>query len=107
MICNNKTDFSNKLILANKQVANLCKDFANHSSANIKLLKAKMLKLIHSSGFLGNLLRRLTRNRLLLMKSIFRSLTKSLFIQLEKTAASSAFYEGIQKIFGSETTYQI
>ena len=34
-----KTNFPHKLLLTNRQVANLCKDFANNSSTDIKLSK--------------------------------------------------------------------
>ena len=33
------TNFPHKLLLANRQVTNLRKDFSNNSSVNIKLLK--------------------------------------------------------------------
>ena len=39
MIGNNETIFPHKLLLTNRQVANLPKDFANHSSADIMLSK--------------------------------------------------------------------
>ena len=34
-----ETNFPHKLLLANCQVANLCRAFANHTSSNIKLSK--------------------------------------------------------------------
>ena len=34
-----ETNFPHKLLLTNRQVANLCKDFANNSSTDIKLSK--------------------------------------------------------------------
>ena len=39
MICNSndETNFSHKLLLINRQVANLCKAFASYPSTNIKL----------------------------------------------------------------------
>ena len=41
MIGNNddKNNFPHKLLLTNRQVSNLCKTFANHSSMDIKLSK--------------------------------------------------------------------
>ena len=39
MIGDNETNFPHKLLLTNRQVANLHKAFANHSSANIKFSK--------------------------------------------------------------------
>ena len=37
----NETNFSHKLLLTNRQVANLRKVFANHTSTDIKLSKAQ------------------------------------------------------------------
>ena len=39
MIGDSETNFPHKLLLTNKQVANLRKSFANHSSTDIKLSK--------------------------------------------------------------------
>ena len=52
MIGDNETDFPHKLLLTNRQVSNLRKAFANHSSANIKLSKTQLSKMIQSVGFL-------------------------------------------------------
>ena len=57
MIGDNQTNFPHKLLLTNRQVSNLQKAFANHSSANIKLSKTQLSNLIQSGGFLGRLLR--------------------------------------------------
>ena len=35
MIGDNETNFANKLLLTNRQVPNLCRDFANNSSTDI------------------------------------------------------------------------
>ena len=35
----NETNFPHKLLLTNRQIVNLCKGCANHSSADIKLSK--------------------------------------------------------------------
>ena len=53
---NDKTNFSQELLLTNRQVANLRKAFANHLSTDIKLLKTQLSKMIQSGGFLGRLL---------------------------------------------------
>ena len=37
MIGDNETNFPHTLLLTNRQVANLCKPFANHLSTDIKL----------------------------------------------------------------------
>ena len=39
-----ETNFSHKLLLTNRQVANLRKAFANHTSTDIKLSKAQLIK---------------------------------------------------------------
>ena len=51
MIGDNETDFPHKLSLTNRQVANILKVFANNSSANIKLSKTQLSKMIQSVGF--------------------------------------------------------
>ena len=50
MIVDNESDFPHKLLLTNRQVANLCKAFASYLSTDIKLSKTQ------SEGFLGRLL---------------------------------------------------
>ena len=52
MIGDNEANFPHKLLLTNRQVANLRKAFANHLAANIKLSKAQLSKMIQSGGFL-------------------------------------------------------
>ena len=56
MICDTETNFPHKLLLTNRQVSNLCKAFANHSSTGIKLPKTQLSKIMQSGGFLGRLL---------------------------------------------------
>ena len=56
MIGDNENNFPHKLLLANTQVSNLCKAVANNSSANIKLSKTQLSKLIQSGGFYVNYL---------------------------------------------------
>ena len=75
-----ETNFPHKLLLTNRQVANLCKAFANYLSADIKLSKTQLSKLIQSGGFLGRLLGSLLRTGLPLMKSLIQSLAKSILI---------------------------
>ena len=75
-----ETNFPHKLLLTNRQVANLCKAFANYLSADIKLSKTQLSKLIQSGGFLGRLLGPLLRTGLPLMKSLIQSLAKSILI---------------------------
>ena len=56
MIGENETNFPHKLLLTNRQIANLCKAFANYLSTNIKLSKTQLSKMIQLGGFLGKLL---------------------------------------------------
>ena len=53
---NDNTNLPHELLLTNRQVANIHKAFANHSSIDIKLSKPELSKMIQSGGFLGNLL---------------------------------------------------
>ena len=46
MIDDNKTNFSHELLLTNRQVSNLRKAFAHHSSADIKVSKTQLSKMI-------------------------------------------------------------
>ena len=46
MIGDNETSFAHKLLLTNRQVSNLHKAFANNSSADIKLSKTQLSKMI-------------------------------------------------------------
>ena len=56
MIGDDRTNSPHKLLLTNRQVSNLHKAFANHSSANIKLSKTQLSKTIQSGRFDGRLL---------------------------------------------------
>ena len=55
-ISDDEANFSHKLLLTKRQVANLCKAFANNSSVSIKLSKTQLSKIVQSGGFLGRLL---------------------------------------------------
>ena len=56
---NNNTNFLHKLLLTDTQVGNIRKVFANNLSADVKFSKTKLLKMMQSGGFLGNLLSKL------------------------------------------------
>ena len=56
MIGDNETKFSHKLLLTNRQVANIRKAFPNNLSTDIKLSKTQLSKMMQSGGFLGILL---------------------------------------------------
>ena len=97
MIGDNETNFPQKLLLTNWQVANLRKPFANHSSADIKLTKSQISKKIPPGGFLGRLLHPLLKRGLPLVKNVIKPLPKSVLILLGLTAAASAADSGIHK----------
>ena len=99
---NDNANFPHELLLTNRQVANIRKAFANHSSIYIKLSKTQLSKMIQSGGFLGKLLGPLLKTGLSLMKSVIKPLAKSVLIPLGLTAAASAADAGIhKKILGS------
>ena len=81
MIGDNEASFPYKLLLTNRQVLNLRKAFANNSSANIKLSKTQLSKMIQS-GFLSILLGPLLKTGLPLISNIIKPLAKSLLIRL-------------------------
>ena len=99
---NNNTNFPHELLLTNRQVENIRKVFANHLSADIKLSKTQLSKMIQSGGFLGRLLGPLLKTGLPLMKRVIKPLAKSVLIPLGLMAAASAADAGIhKKILGS------
>ena len=59
-----KTNFPHKLLLANGQVGNLRKVFANNAPNAIKLSKTHLSEMIKSGDFLGRLLSPLLKTRL-------------------------------------------
>ena len=91
------TNFPHKLLLTNTKVSNLPKAFANNSSADIKLSKAQLSKMIQSGGFFGRLLGPLLKTGLPLIKNVIKPLAKSVLILLGITAAASAADVGIHK----------
>ena len=98
---NDNTNFPHELLLTNRQVANIRKAFANHSSIDIKLLKTQLSKMIQSGGFFGNLLGKLASP---LMK-VAMPLAKNVLAPLGISAAMSAIDGSIKKkMFGSGTT---
>ena len=98
---NDNTNFPHELLLTNRQVANIRKAFANHSSINIKLSKTELSKMIQSGGFLGNLFGKLAGP---LMK-VAVPLAKKVLAPLGISAAMSAIDGSIKKkMFGSGTT---
>ena len=90
MIGDNETNFPHKLLLTNRQVANLRKTFVNHSSTDINLSKTQLSKIIQSAGFLGRLLCPLLKTELPLIKDVIKPLAKIVLTPLGLTAAASA-----------------
>ena len=74
MVGDNETNFPHKLLIANRQVSNLRKAFANHLSANIKLSKTQLPKMIQSGGFLGRLFGPLLKAGLPLISNVIKPL---------------------------------
>ena len=93
-----ETNFSHKLLLTNRQVANLRKAFANHTSTDIKLSKAR-LTITQKAEFL-RFLAPLLKSGLQLLKGVIKPLG-----MLGFTAAASTTDAAInKKILGSRTT---
>ena len=93
-----ETNFPHKILLTNRQVANLHKAFANHTSTDINFSKAQLTKM-QKGGFL-KCLAPLLKSGLPLLKSVIKSLG-----MLGFTAAASVTEAAInKKILGSRTT---
>ena len=73
----NETNFPRKLLLTNRQVANLHKSFANNTPTDIKLSKTQLSKMIQVERFFG------------------KPLAKSVLIPLGLTAAAYASDTGM------------
>ena len=81
---NDETNFLHKLLLTNRQVANLRKAFANHTSADIKLPKVQLTKM-QKGGFL-RFLAPLFKSGLPLLKCVIKPLG---MLGLEKAASAT------------------
>ena len=90
-----EVNFRHKLLFTNRQVANLRKAFANHTSTDIKLSKAQLNKM-QKGGFL-RFLAPLLKSALPLLKSVIKPLG-----MLGLTAPASATDAAIhKKVLGS------
>ena len=87
---NDRTNVPHDLLLTDRQVSRFHKAFANNESANLKLSKTQLSKIVQSGGFLGRLLRPLLKTGLPLLKNRFKLLAKSILIPLWLTAAAAA-----------------
>ena len=88
-----ENDLPHELLLTTRQKTKLRNAFNNNTSADIKLSKTQIAKIIQSGGFLGSLLSKLAGP---LMK-IAVPLAKNVLAPLGITAAASALAAGIQK----------
>ena len=90
---NDNTNFPHKLLLTDRQVANVHKAFANNLSTDVKFSKSRLLKMSQSGGFLGNLLSKLAGP---LMK-VAMPLAKNVLAPLRLSAAMSEIDGSIKK----------
>ena len=95
---NDNTNFPHELLLTNRQVANIRKAFANHSSIDIKLSKTQLSKMIQSRekgslGEKGNLLGKLAGP----LMTVAMPLAKNILAPLGLSAAMSAIDGSIKK----------
>ena len=102
MIGDNEANFPHKLLLTNRQVANLRKAFPNYLPTDIKLSKTQLSKMIQSAGFLGRLLGPILKTGLPLIKNLIKPLAKGVLILLGLAAAADARIH--KKILGSGNT---
>ena len=100
---NDETNFPHKL-LTYRDVSRFHKAFSNNSSANIKLSKTQLSKIVQSGGSLGKLLSPLMRVGLPLMKNGFTPIGRTVLIQLGLTAAAATDAAIQKKIYGSGMT---
>ena len=77
-----KINFPHELLLTNRLVANLRKDFASQTSIKIKFSNTQLPKMIKSGGFLDRLLGPLLKKRSPLIKNVIKPLAKSVLIPL-------------------------
>ena len=89
----NRNDLPHELLLTTRQKSKLKNAFNNNMSADLKLSKAQISKIIQSGGFLGSLLSKLAGP----LMEVAISLAKNVLEPLGITAAASAIDAGIQK----------
>ena len=75
----NETNFPHELLLTDRQVSNIRKTFSNNSSADIKLSKTQLSKMVRLGGFLSRLLGPLFKTGLPSIKNVIKSLATSGF----------------------------
>ena len=100
MVGDDETNFPHKLLLTNRQVANIREAFANYLSADINLSKTQLSKMTQLVGFLGSLLGLLLKTGLPLMKNVIKPLAKSVLIPSGVTAAAATAAGMHKRILG-------
>ena len=78
MVGDDEPNFPHKLLLTNRQVANLHTAFADKSTTDIKLSKTQISKMMQSGGFLVRLVGPLLKTGLPLKKNLIKPLAKML-----------------------------
>ena len=97
----NGNNLPRELLLTTRQTTTLRNAIENNTSADIRLSKAQISKIIQSGGFLGSLLSKIARPPM----KVAVPLTKNILASLGITVAASAVDGAIQKkIHGSGTT---
>ena len=97
----NGNNLPHELLLTTRQTNKPGNATENNMSADIKLSKTQICKIIHSGGFLGSLLSKIA----VPLMEVAVPLAKNILAPLGITAATSAIDAGIQeKIHGSGTT---
>ena len=101
---NVENNFPHKL-LTDTQILKFRKAISNSLSANKKLSKTQLHKIIQSGGFLSRLFKPLLKSGLPFIKNVLKPLAKSVLIPLGFTASATAADAAIHgKIFVSGTT---
>ena len=102
---NKEGNFLHKLLLTNTQVSKICKVFSNYSSANVKLPKTQLPKMIQLGKYPERLIASFLKNCFSLMKNVLKPLGKSALIPLGlATAALATDVAILKKIFRSGMT---
>ena len=84
---NSKTNFPHNLSLTDRQIPKVCKAFINNSSANIKLSKTQLPKIVQSVGIPENNLGLLIKTGLFL--KVVLQTAESVLIPLKLNAAAN------------------
>ena len=92
---NDENNCTCKLLLTNTQVSKIRKAFANGLSANIKLSKTELQKILKSGEFLGGILGQLLKVGVHLIGNVFKPLAKSVLISIVVSGTDAAIHKKI------------